>query len=116
MTLAWPVSLPQMQFEFDENTPPTTVSDEMDGGEPKSHQIATATWDEFVGTLMLTADQVTTYKEFFHVDCKGGTQTFEFKHPRTGQYVNMKFKENFTPTGRRKQTMFEYQIELRTVV
>lgn len=94
----WPAGLPQnlLLDGFSEQPPDTRIRGEMDQGPPKMRRRSTASSRPIDGELYLTGSQVTTLDDFYNNTLDGGVLKFDWKHPRTGNSVEMRFRERPT--------------------
>lgn len=82
----WPGSLPQSPLlsGFTETTPNLVLRTQMDAGPPKQRRRFTAGVRPFTISMLMTADQVDIFDDFFMNTCEGGALSFLFPDPRTG--------------------------------
>lgn len=94
----WPASLPQelLISGFSERPPKTHIRGDMDQGPPKMRRRSTASSRPINGELLLTQSELETLDDFYINTLDGGTLRFDWKHPRTGNSVEMRFRERPT--------------------
>lgn len=90
----WPPTLQQLlsesNFGIDEGD--TTVRTDMDTGLAKIRRRYTQGIDSVSGSVYLTKDQYTTFRNFFDTTLNAGINTFNFNHPITGDVTEYRFK------------------------
>jgi len=100
----WPVSLPQEPLAqgFSEQAPSTVIRSQMEAGPPKVRRRFTAGVRNIECQLRLTPAQVDTLDSFFDTTVAGGSLSFDWKHPRSGAAVTLRFVEppSYTPLTR----------------
>lgn len=91
--IIWPATLPQYvdQNGYQEARVSGKLETEMDSGPKSMRRLYTATPIVFSIQLTLTSTQVGTLDAFYYTTAKHGTLPFEWKHPRTGSTVDMRF-------------------------
>ncbi len=88
----WPVSLPLPLSNTLQETPPQSlIRTQMDAGVPKVRRRSTATVRQLSFQVMLSASQVSTLDTFFLTTTLGGSEEFDYTHPRTGAAVTARF-------------------------
>lgn len=88
----WPASLPLPLSNTLQETPPQSlIRTQMDGGVPKVRRRSTATVRKLSFQLMLSAAQVSALDTFFVTTTLGGSDSFDYTHPRTSAAVTARF-------------------------
>lgn len=92
---SWPTSLPQRPLiEGYQETPPNVLlRTQMDAGPAKVRRRFTAGVRIYSVAYLLTSTQLTTLDSFFVSDCKHGSVSFTWPHPRTGANITVRFLE-----------------------
>lgn len=95
MVNVWPAGLPQSPLidSFSEQVQDTRVRTTFDSGPPQMRRRFTATLRYFSCAFILTKAQVATLDAFVQTTLNGGTSQFQWKHPRTGATINLRFVE-----------------------
>lgn len=90
----WPVTLPQFVQEsgYREEIQDQTIESAMDTGPAKIRRRFTKSIRRFTISMQMTAAQVTTFESFWQTDCKGGSISFDWVHPRTRQAATLRFR------------------------
>ena len=90
----FPATLPQFVLEngYNETIQDQTVESEMDTGPAKIRRRFTKSLRRFSVQMMLTPAQTTTFETFWQNDCKGGSVSFDWVHPRTRAAAVMRFR------------------------
>lgn len=102
MPITWPAApFPQKLLVegYQEQTPNIVVRTKMDAGPPKVRKRFTAGIRPITGSLDLTAAQVATLDTFVMTTLKGGVETFDWTHPRTGAAASFKIVPPVTYTA-----------------
>lgn len=74
---SYPSGFPTLQVDgYSETAPKLALRTEVEIGEPKARQFATANVRPISGKLFLTAAQKATFKTFFETTLAGGVYTF----------------------------------------
>jgi hypothetical protein len=108
---AWPGSLPQAPLlGATEKFPDNLIRTKMDTGPDKVRRRFTAGVTEVAFPLLLTAEQADDLDTFFRATLKDGSLRFDFRHPRTGAQVEMRF---LAPPELRLLTPSKYRATLR---
>lgn len=91
--ITWPPSLPQAPRLRDtrELLGRQALRTEMDEGIAKVRRRQSAGVDRFPLGLILTTAQVATLRDFFRSTSAGGALAFEWKHPHTGNTIDLRF-------------------------
>jgi len=97
----WPTSLPDSLLAdgYEEQPPNVVVRTQMDAGPAKVRRRMTDNVTLITGAIAVTKDQLEIFDDFFHSTLSGGASRFNWTHPRTGDAVEMRFRE--IPTYRR---------------
>jgi hypothetical protein len=100
----WPTNLPPAPTIRDtvETFADVALRTSMDSGPAKLRRRTTAGVAKFTLALFMTRTQIAQLNAFYLETLKGGTLTFEWKHPRTGAAVDMRFLS--VPRATPKQT------------
>lgn len=100
---AWPTSLPQT---FEKTSAKImkidpAVRTEMEYGPFKTRRRTTLSQNVFSGTMILSFSQYETLETFYDTTLDGGTGSFEFLHPFTGDTKTVLFASaiEYTPLG-----------------
>lgn len=88
----WPITLPTAPLldGFIETTPETIIRSEMDAGPAKVRNRTTAGVRKFSMAFILDKIQTATFDSFYLNDLSGGTNSFDFEHPRTGETLSLR--------------------------
>jgi hypothetical protein len=91
----WPESLPAAPLldGFSETPPDLTLRTQMEQGPAKTRRRTTAGVTQMTAAYFLTRAQVETLLDFYTADLSGGSLSFAFVHPRTGDNVNVRFRQ-----------------------
>lgn len=88
----WPISLPQYVLEGYTETPQDgSIRSDVDAGPPKIRRRFTAIRTSFECRMVLTSEQVQTLTDFYISTLQMGSLKFDFYHPRTSSFVEMRF-------------------------
>ncbi|MEZ0260292.1 MAG: hypothetical protein ACAH80_04740 [Alphaproteobacteria bacterium] len=92
---AWPETLPQSPLidGFRETPANTALRTEMDTGPAKLRQRTTAATATLSLTFIISTVQLATLDSFYADTLQGGTLSFDFTHPVTGETVNCRFRQ-----------------------
>lgn len=93
MADAWPGTLPQAPdwSGYQETSPNVAIRTQMDAGPPKLRRRFTAGIRPFSMQFLLTQAQVATLDTFYQTTLTGGTEAFDWTHPRTGAAASFRF-------------------------
>lgn len=107
----WPVTLPQSPLVagYQEQPENTMLRTDMETGAAKQRRRFTAAPRNIAMSIMLTDAQMDIFEDFFFNDIKGGSISFEWVHPRTGDPATFRFTQ--MPTYQ-EITPFLYQVNL----
>ena len=75
----------------EEAMPDTVIRTDMAAGPPKVRQRSTAGYNSGSYPFHMTATNILALETFYTTTCSGGSEKFEWKHPRTGSTVNWLF-------------------------
>jgi len=91
--IVWPEELPQTPLYdgYQETFPNMVLRTQMDAGLPKMRRRFTAAPRPMKFQLSLTNEQAALLDEFFTSTCRGGSERFEWAHPRTTETVEVRF-------------------------
>ncbi len=89
----WPDTLPVSPLleGFHEAAPVTSIRTDMEQGPAKLRQRTTAAVRTLTVSYLLGKTQVATLETFYSATLAGGTGSFDFVHPRTGDTVSCRF-------------------------
>lgn len=91
---AWPYQLPPPALNtFREALPDNRLRSNMDKGPAKVRRRSTANIAPMSFSLNLTDSQWAILKTFFNDTTFGGTEVFDFDHPKTGEPLRCRFVE-----------------------
>lgn len=92
-SIVWPPGLPDdvLVEGYKEGLPKVTVRTQMDAGPPKVRRRQTAAVATLSFSLDLTREQVALLTEFHGTTLRGGSLSFEWRHPRTRAVCQMRF-------------------------
>lgn len=88
---SWPTLPAPLINTFRESVPESTIRSQTDKGPAKVRRRSTAMPRPVQFTLMLTPAQVATLDAFHETTTVGGSQEFDYTHPRTGSTVSARF-------------------------
>lgn len=96
----WPLNLPQNANlrELEEQPQGVAIATEMDAGADKLRRRHTRAIEVFPIRLDITRTQGALLLDFFYSVLLGGTLTFEWKHPRTEEIAECRFRKAKPPT------------------
>lgn len=91
---AWPASLPSYVLEggYQEKFQDQTVESKMDTGPAKIRRRFTKAIRFISCSMLCTPSQVTDFETFWQTDCKGGSISFTWVHPRTRAATTFRFR------------------------
>lgn len=91
--IIWPNALPSAPLlrELSETAPNTTIRTSMDVGPAKIRRRQTVAPRMFNVIWSMTRNQVATFDEFYTITTLGGSEPWEYTHPRTGATVDFRF-------------------------
>ena len=110
----WPGGLPQVVFQgqYQESPPKNSINTQPDVGPAKVRPRFTAGVRRVQFSLPLKASEVETLDVFYVTTLKYGSQPFDWKHPRTGADVTMRFKPGTEPIYTDRGDIFIARLEL----
>lgn len=116
---AWPAALPQtLEVQgYSEQPPDVTLRTQMDAGPPKLRRRYTAGIRPIKGKMLLSPRTlVVTLDDFYNDSLLGGSLSFDWAHPRTGQTAVCRFasRPTYTPLGP-EAWMVELDLEILSV-
>lgn len=93
MANTWPGSLPTLPLTQGnkESAPNLSIRTQVDVGPVKMRKRSTAGAWSFSASMILTNTQLGTFITFWQTTLSGGSDTFEWTHPRLGTTQNMRF-------------------------
>ena len=91
---AWPAALPLQPLVdgFRETLPETTLRTDMDQGPAKIRQRFTRGTGKISARYLLTAAETALLDDFFNTALAGGSLSFDYTHPRTGEILSCRFR------------------------
>lgn len=91
---AWPSSLPAYVQEggYQEKFQDQNVESQMDTGPAKIRRRFTKAIRFFSVSMQMSPSQVTDFETFWQTDCKGGSVSFTWVHPRTRSAATFRFR------------------------
>ncbi len=91
----WPLTLPQSPsgFGYQERAPHHGMTATPDVGPVKRRPRFTAGIRTMTCSIQLTAAEVAVLDAFYQTTLEGGTQSFDWVHPRTGAAVVFRYLE-----------------------
>jgi hypothetical protein len=91
--IVWPVTLPPLPLMTGavETAPDLAIRTDMDTGPPKVRMRTSAGLYKMQCEFLMTGTQLATFIEFWETTTYGGTEPFEWTHPRTDAVENMRF-------------------------
>ena len=94
-TVDWPSSLPDnlLVDGYQETPPDLLIRTEMEEGPGKIRRWGTGNVREITGELILDLSEVDTLDDFYLNTLKGGALRFNWNDPRSGDSVEMRFRE-----------------------
>lgn len=94
MAQAWPAGLQELLSEanFGIQDQDTVIRSEMDVGYAKVRRRFTKGISTFSGSIYLTTDEYTLFKDFFDTTLNGGAIPFTYNHPITQVPSDFRFK------------------------
>ena len=98
----WPSSLPQdlLVSEFNDTVKDPIIRTSVDAGPDKIRRRFTAVPEYIQGKIILSASQYNTFISFWENDIKHGSLAFTWKHPITGESVDMRFRNPWSVTSK----------------
>ncbi len=121
-SIVWPPLLPQAPrlTETEANPGDETLRTSMDAGPAKLRRRFSASPESLPMGLIVTGLQTDDLLDFYRTACSGGSLAFQWRHPRTGQLVDMRWKSvpKFKPLAPRASDRSEAWLatfELETV-
>lgn len=91
----WPTTLPirPSARSFNEQEEPNIARTNMDVGPPKVRRRATAAINRLELTYIMDSQQVEIMKDFIHFTLNDGAEFFDFFHPRTEVFIEVRLIE-----------------------
>lgn len=82
---SWPLTLPQYidQDGYQEKLPKLFIRTAMEAGIPKRRRRFSSSVRPIQGQMLLTFAEMQIFEDFYMNDLAGGSQTFDWVHPRT---------------------------------
>ena len=113
----FPTSLPQFVMEngFSERIQDQTIESTMDTGPAKIRRRFTKSLRTFSVQMMMTPAQTATFESFWQTDCRGGSLSFDWVHPRTRVAATLRFRNpapTISTTGSGAANIVSFTLEL----
>lgn len=91
----WPATLPASPLcdAYKETMPSTTIRTDMDQGPAKVRRRSTAAVRRLMLSFIFDTVQINTLESFIEGDLAGGSLSFGFVHPRTGNNIVCRFRQ-----------------------
>lgn len=98
----WPDIPAPLQDSYQESRGDNTIRSQVERGTAKVRRRTLATPDMVSFSVLLTTAQAATFEDFYDIDVKSGSLSFDMTHPRTGETRQFRFKAppSYVPVGK----------------